>query len=307
VRLFVARTNGLYHLFMRIEEPRKLLHGYWFVAYLDLLGIRRAFLNTDFLPGDDTRRQTELIEALQLSVGAIRRLRSQLAACFVAKDGDRPQVSFAGLPPEKLAESARLQKARVRRDPISDGVVVACPLMPEDGHFPTRGVWDGITACVTLMLVNLAEGRALRGGLDVATAIEIDDELFGAAIVRAYELESKLADYPRLAVGEGLVNYLRASSTAPGAELDRALERKMAPDMLDSFLKRDFDGQWIVDYAGPWARKVFPDQAPALLSAAKAFAHRERERLRAGADPESIKLFGKYSKLVRYLDSQTGA
>jgi hypothetical protein len=60
------------------EAPQRLTHGYWLVAYLDLLGIRRALLATDCVPGDDPAKQTTLIEALKASVGSIRGTR-QLA------------------------------------------------------------------------------------------------------------------------------------------------------------------------------------------------------------------------------------
>jgi hypothetical protein len=177
--------------------------------------------------------------------------------------------------------------------------------MPGDGHFPIRGVYDGIGACAAMMLVQLAEGKPVRGGLDVATAIELDDELFGAACVRAYEIESKRAKYPRLVGGEGLVNYLRASLKAPGGTLEIQFERRMAEGVL-GLLKKDADGEWIVDYAGSRAHQMLFGAAtagPAMLTDARAFAHRERERFRGGTGTEERKLFERYSQLVRYLDA----
>jgi hypothetical protein len=73
------------------------------------------------------------------------------------------------------------------------------------------------------MLVQLAAGRPIRGDLDVATALEIDDELFGAACVRAYEIQSNRTKCPRLVAGEGLVNYLLSALQDPGDELESKL------------------------------------------------------------------------------------
>jgi hypothetical protein len=280
-------------------------HGYWFVAYLDLLGIRRELLKTDFLPGDDPKKKEELIAALKASVGAIRYTRKWLAGYFEGlANADPDGLIFDGLPPEKVAEAMRLRRTRVRRDGISDGTIVACPLTPRDGHFPIRGVYEGISACASLMLLQLAAEKPIRGGLDVATGVEIDDELFGAAYVKAYELESKCAQYPRLVVGEGLVNYLQASLRAPGTDTERQVERKMAEGCL-GYLKKDSDDVWIVDYAGPHAHHLLLNKNPGaeLLVGARCFAHQARGEFQRGTDEESRKLFGRYSQLVRYLDA----
>jgi len=180
--------------------------------------------------------------------------------------------------------------------------MVACPLEPEAGHFPTRGVFDGMTACMTLMLVQLAAGRPIRGGLDVGTGLEIDGELFGAAYVKAYELESKRAKHPRLLVGQGLVAYLRESLQAPGSQYERQLERKLANDMLAGLLKQDEEGEWIVHYAGPFAHKLAPTFVPDLLDKARVFTSAARAQFSIGTDDESRKLFDRYSKLLRYLE-----
>ena len=148
------------------------------------------------------------------------------------------------------------------------------------------------------MLIQLAAGTPLRGGVDVGTGIEVEGELFGAACVKAYELE-KNGKYPRLVVGNDLVGYLRSSLAAPGAELERQFGRKMARGLLDLVKKDDFDGKWIVDYAGRAAHEYYGPTLPKVLSQARAFAHRERGRFQGNDD----KLFGYYSQLVRYLDA----
>jgi hypothetical protein len=193
-------------------------------------------LSTDFLPDDDHEKKEALIKALKSSVGAIRNMRKWLANYFDGMaNADVEGRSFDGLPPAKVAQAMRLRKARVRRDRVSDGIIIASPLMPSEGHFPIRGVYEGISACATLMLIQLAAGRPIRGGLEVATGIEVDDELFGAAYVKAYEIESSRTKYPRLVVGEGLANYLRSSLHAPGDTIERQFERKMADGCLGYF------------------------------------------------------------------------
>jgi hypothetical protein len=171
---------------MGSDDSEKLTHGYWFVAYIDLMGIRRALLSTDFISVDDPAQAETLIALLKESVGAILRMRKWLEKFFEGRDTADPDGEiFAGLPDEQVARAVRMRKTRVRRDRISDGILIACSLEPDDGHFPIRGVYDGLAACVSLMLIQLAAGTPLRGGVDVGTGIEVDGELFGAACVKA--------------------------------------------------------------------------------------------------------------------------
>src|SRR5438045_4043107 len=63
----------------------------------------------------------------------------------------------------------------------------------------------------SLMLTSLAWGHPIRVGLDVGTGVEVErGQLYGPAVVKAYELESRAAEYPRVIVGDTLADYLQA-------------------------------------------------------------------------------------------------
>lgn len=56
----------------------------------------------------------------------------------------------------------------------------------------------------------LSEGIPLRGGLQVGPAVELfPQEIYGAPLLDAYQLESKIAEYPRTAVSPDLFGYLQ--------------------------------------------------------------------------------------------------
>ena len=60
-----------------------------------------------------------------------------------------------------------------------------------------------------MFLVTLVWGHPARGGLDVGLGVEIaPGEVYGAALERAYQLESEVAQHPRLVIGKELVAYL---------------------------------------------------------------------------------------------------
>ena len=114
---------------MGSDDSEKLTHGYWFVAYIDLMGIRRALLSTDFISVDDPAKAETLIASLKESVGAILRMRKWLEKFFEGRDTADPDGEiFAGLRDEQVARAVRMRRARVRRDRISDGILIACSL-----------------------------------------------------------------------------------------------------------------------------------------------------------------------------------
>jgi hypothetical protein len=282
------------------DEKASYTAGYWLVAFVDLLGQKEAFLRTDYLPKTaDAEKVNAFIAEVRASTGVILNMRKFLSMFRTGLAGGTDVLD--DLSPEQREVADRLRKTRVREFRISDGVILACPLMPEDGHYPIRGVYEVLATCVFLMSAQLAAGRPIRGGIDVGTGIEIDGELFGSALVKAYVLESNIAKHPRLVVGQDLVNYLNTSRQSPLSGIEGQYERKMAADGLQLF-KQDVDQQWIVDYAGPTARQRLPLLINMLKPAAE-FARRARADFQLRSDAEGRKLFDRYSTLVRYLEA----
>lgn len=86
------------------------------------------------------------------------------------------------------------------------------------------------------------EGILIRGGITVGQVARSYGQLFGPGVVRAYELESKVARFPRVVVGEEVLDEL---SNNPRLWVhDQETDTKAAKDLL----RRDFDGGWFVDY-----------------------------------------------------------
>jgi hypothetical protein len=171
-------------------EGRRLTHGYWLVAFVDLLGQKDAFLRTDYLPNAEDHEKVEaFLAAVRASTGVILGMRKILAS-FRTGLSNANTGAFDVLTPEQRRIAERLQKTRVREFRMSDGVVLACPLMPGGGHFPIRAVYEIVATCGVLLAAQLAAQRPIRGGIDVGTGIEIEGELFGASLVKAYLLEA---------------------------------------------------------------------------------------------------------------------
>ncbi|MGH9488888.1 MAG: hypothetical protein ACRD17_00130, partial [Terriglobales bacterium] len=125
----------------------------------------------------------------------------------------------------------------------------------------------------------LREGILLRGGITVGDVALSYGQLFGPAVIRGYELEHQVARFPRIVVGE---EVLREAKTNPalwthgdGGEELRGVK---------SMLRRDFDGEYFVDYLRILKDELDePEDYPQLLELHSEFIQKGLEKYAAKA------------------------
>ncbi len=130
-------------------------------------------------------------------------------------------------------------------------------------------------------------------------------EIYGTALERAYLLESRVAKYPRLVMGDELWRYLNAalahfeSQTTPVSKAITAIVKKTV-----QMIATDTDGQKILDYLGPVVvENAWPDHGKLMIQPAYNFVLAEQRRMLATGDPE---LIGRYVLLRSYFESRLG-
>jgi len=127
---------------------------------------------------------------------------------------------------------------------FSDLFVLRRAIAPK-GKIPAMGeVHSQILRMVHIQSnVLLNEGILLRGGITVGDVALSYGQLFGPAVIRGYELESQVARFPRIVVGEEVLDELKANQ-ALWVHNDGQTELRA----VKSLLRRDFDGEYFVDY-----------------------------------------------------------
>ncbi len=93
------------------------------------------------------------------------------------------------------------------------------------------------------------EGYLIRGAITFGEYLGSRDShgsaLFGPAIARAYEIETKLANYPRIVVDPKLIAEYFGSETLKSYQHSHTYEWS---EYLRLFLRRDESGVWFLDY-----------------------------------------------------------
>lgn len=112
---------------------------------------------------------------------------------------------------EKSSDGVTSGTIRPAVSTFSDHVVVSYPLFPDGEISPDSLMLPLIDAKMRagyVASVALQAGMLIRGGLALGKLFHSDGVVFGDGLISAYELESKVAIYPRIAVQPRLLNII---------------------------------------------------------------------------------------------------
>jgi hypothetical protein len=188
---------------------------------------------------------------------------------------------------------------------LSDSFVTFVPIRNEDQHLtPNIRTFSALSAACIVMLTSLASNHALRGGIDIDLATEmVPGEIYGTALMRAYRLESRVADYPRILIGDGLWKYLSVGqqvmqnpSTQVGVYLKDLIQKQMA------LITEDTDGKRILNYLGSGIASIAKQgTADILVKPAYQFVLNEQKRWLSMGNTKEI---GRYAILRQYFEER---
>jgi hypothetical protein len=197
--------------------------------------------------------------------------------------------------------------AELRKTPIfyrhfSDLVIAHAPLRDNIGKFPGRAIYGILCAAAVTFVSCMSRKWPIRGSIELGLAMDIDgDEIYGPAISRAYNLESKVAQYPRIVVGEELIRYLKLFEGArgnPALTIEQKINVELCVKSVE-LLVEDDDGQVVVDYLGAQFRNAFPDKT--IVQNAYNFIIEESIRHK---ELRNSKLGFRYTLLRNYFESK---
>lgn len=277
-------------------------HNY-FVSFIDLLGQRDALKDQSLLPNFNTEEdEKQFIDAIKDSIGAIFRLQERSEAMLREGQHHAPESPLrVSLSPEQKSLWDEMLRSRVTTQRWSDGLVSFACLGDQDVKCPLNGVFNIFATAGSLCFMGLAARSPIRGAIDVGWGVEVHPgELYGAAVARAYELESSCAQYPRIVVSSRAVRFLEAHKNNQQADVFSAANRTLA-DLCLTMLAQDVDGVWILHYLGESFRN-----AVTYLYHNELYSHSRQfiqEQLNLHQKTANSKLAFRYSHLLLYFDA----
>lgn len=286
--------------------------SYSVVAFIDVLGQKEAFQNINKMPENEEEERV-LIQAFKDTAYFIEKLREGFDGCFNSLTEEKE--SKMKVPESKKEEFDQMRKTRLKHTRFSDCIQAYVPLQSEQYHAPSiNGVFGLLYACGLIQLLSLAEGKPFRAGIDCGIGTELSSgEIYGPGFFNAYALESKIAHYPRIVVGDELINYLMHLSNKiqqfPGQTTEDIQVCKITADICLDMISKDIDGHNILDYIGDkfykhCYKKLIDDERKKMSeNFKKAFDFVESEYKKRRKTKDS-KLAQRYFLLHRYFKAR---
>ena len=187
-----------------------LIIGNYCVSFIDLLGQRAALQGQSLVPtfqseGDKQRWHRTIRD----SIGSIVALQEHANEMTRASELNPNSPLRAQLPADHQMVWDSMQLTRVTTQRWSDGLVSFASLSDTSVKCHLNNVYQLFAQAGSLAFIGLASKRPIRGAIEIAWAVELrPGELYGAALARAYELESEVAEYPRIVIGKEMLRFL---------------------------------------------------------------------------------------------------
>ncbi len=274
--------------------------GYYFVAFIDIVGQRDKLKQFVSLPRSVAENQNVARILLETSE-YVKDLRGQFDTLFNA--AAKPTGLLDHLKPDQRAWVEQRKQTILWRRGFSDSYFMTIPCWYESSWgVHSLSIWASLFSICGLFIWALARKKPFRGAVEVGLGTEISkEEVYGPINVRVSELE-KDAGYPRIIVGEGLLNHLNDIERRCGDNLEGRHTKQCIQDCRNLITTdpTDHAGTLILDPMGEAVKSVSGAVAPEMVEHAYKFVV-SQERLFSESDK---KLHRYYSHLRKYCESR---
>ncbi|MEW6674205.1 MAG: hypothetical protein AB1427_21125 [Thermodesulfobacteriota bacterium] len=231
------------------HPQRNIDIGYYTVAFLDVLGQQEKLRSLRSLPDKSNEEQMDtFIKDLKGTYGVVTSMRKMFKDFFRSFSKRDTDVSILTADQRKIYKQLTSNPIQIKS--FSDAIIVFVSLRTDKVKLPTRGIWGIMAAAASTALLSLAAGHPIRGGIDIGLGMEIEEgEIYGPSLARAYSLESKIAQYPRIVVGKECIDYLQMTARLKPNDIYSEVGSISAKQCL-KLLTIDDDGCPIIDFLG---------------------------------------------------------
>jgi hypothetical protein len=227
---------------MKQPVPDSINLQYYVVGFFDLLGQQEHLRSLRTLPDkSDPKALDETRQILRNTYGAVSAMRTMFSDAF----GIIARKPFAT---DSLTSEQRKQYLMMNNPPLqyqsfSDSLIAFQSMtMTDSAKLPVRGVLGIFVAAALVSLGCLGVGHPIRGGIDIGLAFEPNaGEIYGSALARAVALESRVANYPRIVIGEELVRFLSQTAGRSPSDIFEHEATRIAKECIRC-LATDDDG-----------------------------------------------------------------
>ncbi len=234
------------------KEVSEYKYSFYCVAWLDLLG-QGEKLERVKSPSVGLIDRAAFVDSVRAPFGGILQFRKEVQHVVDRLNSVRPPP-----PKQELSETqkklySRYSAPQVDVEFAGDSAILKVDFDLNSKTAPILSTYFLMEQVSILCLDKLANGKPIRGGIDVGVGTHFNPPLgfYGQALSRAYRLESKIADYPRIVIGQHLINFLKVAEgidEVNGLEVEEKRLIKAFCTSIKEYLTTDYDGQIVLNF-----------------------------------------------------------
>lgn len=257
-QFYWPRTNDIEARQPGRPAAKKSVVAFHIVALVDLLGQSTTLERFGGIPG--TPKEKKAFGRLMLATfGTVNRFRERIVLLNASSPQTHrvPDEVARRLSPRQLRLLSNIPEPAIGYQFFTDLALLKINLSGQTGCGPLVSLYGLFRQLGLLMLTQLAEGVLFRGAVEAGICAELDEnDLYGQAVGRAYALESRTAVYPRIVIGEHLINYVKSFSEKRLAKDERAIGEAYA-GVIGRCLMKEADDAFALSYLDPVFRKSY--------------------------------------------------
>lgn len=240
------------------------------------------------------------------TAGYIEFLRNTFDNYFKATKQPTGKLNHLKPQDRQIAEKIRGTKDKIPIRYFSDSIIFDIAVDNSDEHCKTtREIWETLYALCGTFLIALAQQKPFRGGVDFGFGVPIgkQNETYSSALVKAHLLESEIANYPRVVIGNSLWQYLTFVESNMSDSIFSKSARTFATN-AKSLTTIDKDNIRILDVIGEGAKSVTGGITKQLVTLAYDVLLKIQNKYAAQDSINNIKLSASYGLLRTYFESR---
>jgi hypothetical protein len=272
--------------------------NYYVAVFIDVLGQGEKLSGIKHLPQDDEEKEA-FMKLIQETVGAVQTLHKRFDDFFNGFQKISPDIEqwLASTSEDMRATFLKSRELNLKYLNFSDTVVVYFTLDKLNTPAPMRVIHSALSACASTFLVMMSSGIPLRGAINIGVGTDIETSgLYGPIIQNLHYLESKVAKYPRIVVGDELMEMISVFENDTSDENVFKKIDNVSIKLIKELIKIDADGKSIVHYLSKTISDTLGDKRNNLFKDYEKFVN---EQYMVHCSDE--KLGKRYRQLKKYM------
>jgi hypothetical protein len=274
--------NWIKGIFVMQEKKEHI--GFYVCSLIDILGQKEKLMKLNDISLDES------ISIFQQTYGNVNKFREYT----------NDSISFVNQIKSKHNFENSFTSNLIEMKSFSDLITSYVLLGNNEHKLQFQGIYFLLLSNCEVFLKMLANGIALRGGIDLGMAMKNDEnELYGSALLNPYIIESKVTKSIRIVIGQTLYNYIQETSSNEYLN-DKLLDLNIRyAQLCKKLIKQDTDGEYILDYLSDEFKEM--ESFVICGKKAKQFLDSEYNNLRKKQEFDVAK---KYQQAIKYFESK---